>query len=43
VVPVPGTKQERWVTENAAAAALRLTAEDLREVAGLPSAQGSWD
>ncbi|MDQ0751487.1 aryl-alcohol dehydrogenase-like predicted oxidoreductase [Streptomyces africanus] len=43
VVPVPGTKQERWVTENAAAAALRLTADDLREVAELPPARGSWD
>ncbi len=43
VVPVPGTKQARWVTENAAAHALRLTAEDLAEVAGLPPARGSWD
>ncbi|KUO17991.1 aldo/keto reductase [Streptomyces dysideae] len=43
VVPVPGTKQERWVTENAASAALRLTPEDLTEVAELPGAQGSWD
>jgi aryl-alcohol dehydrogenase-like predicted oxidoreductase len=43
VVPVPGAKQERWVTENARAAALRLTERDLAEVAGLPRAQGSWD
>ncbi|MDT0390739.1 aldo/keto reductase [Streptomyces dubilierae] len=43
VVPVPGTKQERWVTENAAAAGLRLEPEDLREIAELPPAQGSWD
>ncbi|QFR00513.1 aldo/keto reductase [Streptomyces phaeolivaceus] len=43
VVPVPGTKQARWVTENAAAHALRLTAGDLAEVAGLPPARGSWD
>ncbi|WP_369249361.1 aldo/keto reductase [Streptomyces sp. R41] len=43
VVPVPGAKRERWVTENAGAAGLRLTAEDLAEVAGLPGAQGSWD
>ncbi|MFI8190506.1 aldo/keto reductase [Streptomyces sp. NPDC085946] len=43
VVPVPGTKQERWVAQNAAAAELRLTAEDLAEVAELPAAQGSWD
>ncbi|MEV5438065.1 aldo/keto reductase [Streptomyces sp. NPDC052682] len=43
VVPVPGAKHERWVTQNAASAALRLTAEDLAEVAELPAAQGSWD
>lgn len=43
VVPVPGTKQARWVTENAAAHALRLTAEDLAEVTDLPPARGSWD
>jgi len=43
VVPVPGTKQERFAAENAAAADLRLTAEDLAEVARLPGARGSWD
>jgi aryl-alcohol dehydrogenase-like predicted oxidoreductase len=43
VVPVPGTKQERWVTENTAAAALRLTLDDLKEITELPPAQGSWD
>ncbi|MDQ1025934.1 aryl-alcohol dehydrogenase-like predicted oxidoreductase [Streptomyces umbrinus] len=43
VVPVPGTKRERWAAENAGAAGLRLTTEDLAEVAGLPSARGSWD
>ncbi|MCH0565831.1 MULTISPECIES: aldo/keto reductase [unclassified Streptomyces] len=43
VVPVPGAKQERWVAENAGAADLRLTAEDLAEVAALPAARGSWD
>jgi aryl-alcohol dehydrogenase-like predicted oxidoreductase len=43
VVPVPGAKRERWVTENAGAAGLRLTAEDLAEVAALPGARGSWD
>jgi aryl-alcohol dehydrogenase-like predicted oxidoreductase len=43
VIPVPGAKQERWVAENASAAGLRLTAEDLQEVAELPAAQGSWD
>ncbi|PTM85962.1 aldo/keto reductase [Streptomyces sp. VMFN-G11Ma] len=43
VIPVPGTKHERWATQNAAAAALRLTPADLAEVAGLPGARGSWD
>ncbi|MFD0308050.1 aldo/keto reductase [Streptomyces sp. NPDC127119] len=43
VVPVPGTKRECWAAENAAAAGLRLTAEDLAEVAELPAALGSWD
>ncbi|GGV72150.1 aldo/keto reductase [Streptomyces massasporeus] len=43
VVPVPGAKQERWVTENTAATAVRLTPDDLKEIAGLPPAQGSWD
>ncbi|MGW5769731.1 aldo/keto reductase [Streptomyces longwoodensis] len=43
VIPVPGTKQERWVTQNAAAAGLRLTPRDLAEIDGLPAAQGSWD
>ncbi|MFG2463227.1 aldo/keto reductase [Streptomyces sp. NPDC048523] len=43
VIPVPGTKQERWVTENAAAAELRLTPQDLTEAGELPQAQGSWD
>ncbi|MEU0171219.1 aldo/keto reductase [Streptomyces iakyrus] len=43
VVPVPGTKQERWVAENTAAAALRLTPGDLKEIAELPPARGSWD
>ncbi|MGW0706830.1 aldo/keto reductase [Streptomyces sp. NPDC002643] len=43
VVPVPGTKREHCVAENAAAASLRLTPADLSEVAALPPAQGSWD
>ncbi|MER6051466.1 aldo/keto reductase [Streptomyces sp. NPDC001793] len=42
VVPVPGTKKERWAAQNAAAAALVLAAEDLREIAGLPGARESW-
>lgn len=43
VVPVPGAKRERWVVENAGAADLRLTPEDLAELGRLPEAQGSWD
>ncbi|TLS44155.1 aldo/keto reductase [Streptomyces montanus] len=43
VVPVPGAKRGRWAAENAGAAGLRLSAQDLAEVAELPSAQGSWD
>jgi aryl-alcohol dehydrogenase-like predicted oxidoreductase len=43
VVPVPGTRSARWATENAAAAGLVLTAEDLAEIASLPAARGSWD
>ncbi|MET9968308.1 aldo/keto reductase [Streptomyces sp. NPDC006356] len=43
VIALPGTKQERWVTENAAAGSLWLTTEDLAEVAELPGALGSWD
>ncbi|MFJ7153695.1 aldo/keto reductase [Streptomyces sp. NPDC101118] len=43
VVPVPGTKRERWAVENARAAEVLLTAADLREIAALPGAVGSWD
>ncbi|NML53376.1 aldo/keto reductase [Streptomyces sp. R302] len=43
VVPVPGTKRERWAVENAGAAGLRLTAGDLAELATLPGARESWD
>ncbi|MFD1661372.1 aldo/keto reductase [Streptomyces caeni] len=43
VVPVPGAKRGRWVEENAGAAGLRLTPQDLAELSGLPPAQGSWD
>ncbi|MEV6673689.1 aldo/keto reductase [Streptomyces sp. NPDC051162] len=43
VVPVPGTKKAAWVTQNAAAAQLRLTPEDFAEIAALPRAMGSWD
>jgi aryl-alcohol dehydrogenase-like predicted oxidoreductase len=43
VVPVAGTKREGWARENARAADLLPTAEDLREIAELPPAQGSWE
>ncbi|MFT2018921.1 aldo/keto reductase [Streptomyces sp. 796.1] len=43
VVPIPGAKKERWVTENVAAERLRLTGADLAEIAALPPALGSWD
>lgn len=43
VVPVPGTKRERWAVENAGAAGLELTVQDLAEIARLPRALGSWD
>ncbi|OEV05524.1 oxidoreductase [Streptomyces oceani] len=43
VVPVPGAKKAHWPVQNAAAAKLTLTAEDLVEIDALPVAQGSWD
>ncbi|WP_435242499.1 aldo/keto reductase [Streptomyces cucumeris] len=43
VVPVPGTKRERWAAENCAAAEVMLTGEELVEIARLPRARGSWD
>ncbi|MER7177140.1 aldo/keto reductase [Streptomyces mesophilus] len=43
VVPVPGTKRAAWAAENAGAAEVRLTEEDLREIAELPSGVGSWE
>ncbi|MFC6061349.1 aldo/keto reductase [Streptomyces ochraceiscleroticus] len=43
VVPIPGTKKERWATQNAKAAAVQLTRHDLAEIASLPPARGSWD
>ncbi|MFE6224323.1 MULTISPECIES: aldo/keto reductase [unclassified Streptomyces] len=43
VVPVPGTKRERWAVENAGAAGLRLTGRDLAELAALPAARESWE
>ncbi|MBB5116807.1 oxidoreductase [Streptomyces eurocidicus] len=43
VVPVPGTKKERWAVENAGASGVRLDAADLAEIGALPRAMGSWD
>lgn len=43
VVPVPGTKKERWAVENAGASGVRLGAADLAEIGALPRAMGSWD
>ncbi|MFG2223364.1 aldo/keto reductase [Streptomyces sp. NPDC048644] len=42
VVPVPGTKKERWAAQNAKAADLVLDRADLAEIASLPPARGSW-
>ncbi|MEV4011785.1 aldo/keto reductase [Nonomuraea angiospora] len=45
VVPIPGTKTRRWLEENVAAAQLRLTERDMREIEELPASVGhmSWD
>ncbi|WP_461016553.1 aldo/keto reductase [Streptomyces daliensis] len=43
VVPVPGTKKCRWAAENAEAAQLVLTAEDMVEIGALPAGRGSWE
>ncbi|MFF2013802.1 aldo/keto reductase [Streptomyces sp. NPDC058195] len=43
VVPVPGTKRERWAVENAGASRLTLTPRDMAEIAALPRARRSWD
>jgi len=41
VIPIPGTRRMRFVEENAAAADIRLTDQDLSELAALPEAAGS--
>ncbi|GAA4542206.1 aldo/keto reductase [Amycolatopsis samaneae] len=45
VVPIPGTRRVRWLEENAGAAGLRLSTEDLRDIDNLPVAIGEkrWD
>ena len=40
VVPIPGTKRVRYVEENAAAAALELSGEELARLDALPEAVG---
>ncbi|MEU1272541.1 aldo/keto reductase [Streptomyces sp. NPDC005799] len=41
VIPIPGTKQSRYLADNLGAAELRLTAEDMRELNAAPAATGS--
>ncbi|MGW2261845.1 aldo/keto reductase [Streptomyces sp. NPDC001780] len=45
VIPIPATKRRRWLEQNAAAASLELTDEDLRDLARLPAVVGRmhWD
>lgn len=43
VIPVPGTKKERWVLENAASPDVVLTPADMAELGALPPARGSWE
>jgi aryl-alcohol dehydrogenase-like predicted oxidoreductase len=41
VVPIPGTKTPKYLAENAAAADLELSAEDLAELDALPAPEGT--
>lgn len=41
ILPIPGTKQVRYLEQNSAADALELSAEDLRTLADLPQAVGT--
>lgn len=41
VIPIPGTRRMRYVEENAAAAAIQLTQQDLTELDALPEAAGT--
>nr|WP_017609318.1 aldo/keto reductase [Nocardiopsis xinjiangensis] len=45
VVPIPGTRRMRWLEENHGAVRLTLTANDLKDLEGLPDAEGEmrWD
>ncbi|MFD0289695.1 aldo/keto reductase [Streptomyces lutosisoli] len=40
VVPIPGTKTPKYLLDNAGAADVRLSAEDLAELDALPTPQG---
>ncbi len=40
VVPIPGTKTPEYLQDNAGAADVRLSAEDLAELDALPTPQG---
>ncbi|MGK5554945.1 aldo/keto reductase [Actinomadura kijaniata] len=41
VIPIPGTKKSRYLRDNAGAADLDLTAEDLAELDTIPAPEGS--
>jgi aryl-alcohol dehydrogenase-like predicted oxidoreductase len=41
VIPIPGTRRVSYLEENAAAARLELSVEDLAELDALPAAEGS--
>jgi aryl-alcohol dehydrogenase-like predicted oxidoreductase len=41
VVPIPGTKRQRWLEQNAGAADVALSADDLAELDALPPAEGA--
>jgi aryl-alcohol dehydrogenase-like predicted oxidoreductase len=41
VIPIPGTKTPRYLTENAAAADIKLTAADLAELDAVPAPEGA--
>ena len=41
VIPIPGTKKPRYLRDNAGAATLELTPEDLHELSGVPAAVGT--
>lgn len=41
IVPIPGTKRRKYLEENAAAAELKLSAEELAKLSALPPAAGA--